>query len=81
MSLVRSFLAAGMPAVIASLGPVEDEAAHALFEQVIGNYRPEDDPAELLRRAQLAVWRQRPELAAGALLFQAYGASDEFFVP
>jgi CHAT domain-containing protein len=76
LSLVRPFLAAGTPAVIASLGPIEDEAADALFEELVRNLRSStDDAAEILRRSQVSVLQRRPRTASGALLFQVYGST------
>jgi CHAT domain-containing protein len=59
MGLVRPFLAAGVPAVVASLGPVEDRQSRdimVLFHQGLRAGKP---VSEALRQAQLS------RLAAG----------------
>ena len=81
LSLVRPFLAAGTPAVIASLGPVEDAAAHALFEGLVEGMDTSADPAELLRRAQVRLLGGESPAAAGALLFQVHGSSRGVIEP
>ena len=77
LSLVRPFLAAGVPTVIASLGSVEDTASDALFQGIVRGLRDHQDPAELLRRSQLAA--SRSASGHGGLLFSAYGSPAGVF--
>ncbi len=54
-SLATSFLAAGAPAVVASLWDVEDAAAATLFEEFHRRLAAGDPPAAALRAAQAAM--------------------------
>jgi CHAT domain-containing protein len=53
LSLARPFLAAGVPAVVASLWDVNDRASHRLLVAFHRALRRSGDVAEALRRAQL----------------------------
>lgn len=53
LSLARAFLAAGVPAVVASLGLVQDFEASSLFEVFHKRLRKGDDAMTALREAQL----------------------------
>lgn len=55
MSLARSFLAAGAPAVVASLWPVDDAEAARFFRLFYGRLKEGQAPAIALRNAQLAM--------------------------
>ena len=54
MSLSRSFLASGVPAVIASLWDVSDAASLRLLTELHRRLRSGEDPVAALRSAQLA---------------------------
>ncbi len=54
VGLARPFLAAGVPAVLASLAPVEDEHSREVLAKFHGRLRAGDSPAEALRGAQLS---------------------------
>jgi CHAT domain-containing protein len=53
-SLARSFLAAGVPAVLASLWDVDDRVAFRLLTRFHHRLRAGDDPVKALRTVQLA---------------------------
>lgn len=53
-SLARPFVAAGVPAVVASLWPVEDRATADLLIDFYSRYRAGENAASALRGAQLA---------------------------
>jgi CHAT domain-containing protein/tetratricopeptide (TPR) repeat protein len=79
-SLARPFLAAGVPAVVASLWPVDDDATALLFTEFHRQIRRGIDPATALREAQRAMiaspderWRQ-PSMWAG---FELIGGVTE----
>lgn len=55
LSLARAFLAAGAPAVVESLWPVDDEAGAELFKTFHTRLRAGADPASALQAAQLAL--------------------------
>jgi CHAT domain-containing protein len=57
VSVARAFLAAGVPAVVASLWPVEDDN-HELFTTFHRELRDRGDAAAALRAAQLIVLRR-----------------------
>jgi CHAT domain-containing protein len=52
-SLARPFLAAGVPAVIASLWDVDDAVAAKFFDRFYGHLQESFDPAAALQRAQV----------------------------
>lgn len=52
-SLARPFLAAGVPAVVASLWDVNDEVTAELFGRFYGHLRQDFDPAAALRETQV----------------------------
>jgi CHAT domain-containing protein/tetratricopeptide (TPR) repeat protein len=61
VGMVRAFMYAGAPRVVASLWNVDDRATAALMEEFYGRLlRAGEPPAAALRRAQLAV-RARPQ--------------------
>jgi CHAT domain-containing protein len=76
-SLARAFLAAGVPAVVASLWSVDDRATATLFQSFYRELRGGADPATALRDAQLALLRgtgpERSPAAWGA--FEVLGGS------
>lgn len=59
VGLARPFLVAGVPNVLASLAPVEDEHGREVLTRFHLHLRTGDSPAEALRKAQLS------QLAAG----------------
>jgi CHAT domain-containing protein len=59
LSLGRAFLAAGVPAVVASLWDVNDRSASWLFRDFYRRLRSGDTPAAALRGAQLAALASR----------------------
>ena len=64
-SLARSFLAAGTPAVLASLWEADDAAASRLMTKLHRRLRTGDDPIMALRAVQLSelarrLWRIGP---------------------
>jgi CHAT domain-containing protein len=54
-SLARSFLAAGVPRVVATLWPVNDDRASRLFEAFYRHPEAAADPAGALRAAQISL--------------------------
>ncbi|HEU4888467.1 MAG TPA: CHAT domain-containing protein [Thermoanaerobaculia bacterium] len=58
ISVARAFLAAGVPSVIATMWPIEDELAADFFPVIHGHISRGLAPAEALRAAQLD-WIQR----------------------
>jgi CHAT domain-containing protein len=58
ISIARAFLAAGVPSVIATLWPIEDEAAAEFFPIVHRHMSRGMPPAEALRAAQLELIRE-----------------------
>ncbi|HKI02904.1 MAG TPA: CHAT domain-containing protein [Thermoanaerobaculia bacterium] len=54
VGLARPFLAAGVPSVLASLAPVEDEHGREVLTRFHLQLRAGDSPAEALRAAQLS---------------------------
>jgi CHAT domain-containing protein len=79
MSLARPFLAAGVPAVVATLWDLEDRAGNEIFSVFHRRFREGDEPMEALRRAQLALISnsdpalQSPKAWAGLQVFVASG--------
>lgn len=77
-SLARPFLVAGVPTVIATLWPVEDQAAAALLVELYRRLQAGDDPAQALAGAQRALLAgtdpalRRPRAWAG---FQLLGGT------
>jgi CHAT domain-containing protein len=63
LGLVRAFLYAGSPTVVASLWPVNDEATAALMERFYRHLAAGEPVARALRKAQVAVLQQ-PERSA-----------------
>ena len=59
-SMARSFLAAGVPAVLASLWETDDEAASRLLTKLHRRLRDGDDPGMALRAVQLSELRTAP---------------------
>ncbi len=78
-SLARAFFAAGVPAVIASLWAVADEATAEFFGVFHEALAQGADPSAALRRAQLQ-WLKRPDGGWFSLptwaAFQLFGATD-----
>ncbi|MGE0444639.1 MAG: CHAT domain-containing protein [Vicinamibacterales bacterium] len=74
VSVARAFLGAGVPAVIASLWPVEDDT-HELMTAVHRQLAASSPPADALRAAQLTVLRTRGAGAAVRIWggFTAFG--------
>jgi CHAT domain-containing protein len=76
-SLARAFLAAGVPAVVASLWSVDDRATAKLFQSYYRTLRGGADPVTALRDAQLALLRstgpERSPVVWGA--FEVFGGS------
>jgi len=75
---VRPLLGDGVPAVIASLWPVDDRATAELLGRFHQRFRAGDDAPHALRSAQLAMLHRRPEkLAMSALWagFEVFGGS------
>jgi CHAT domain-containing protein len=63
VSVARMFLDAGVPSVVASLWPVDDDT-HGLFVQFHRHLRLGEDVAEALREAQLKILEERGGRAA-----------------
>ncbi len=61
VGLVRAFMAAGAPTVIASLWPVDDQAASDVMIAFYQQLRAGTPVAEALRHAQLARLRAKPD--------------------
>jgi CHAT domain-containing protein len=61
--LARAFLATGVPAVVATLWAVDDEAAARLTEVFHARLREGDSPARALRLAQIALISEPPSSA------------------
>ncbi|HXU34685.1 MAG TPA: CHAT domain-containing protein, partial [Thermoanaerobaculia bacterium] len=57
LDLSRSLLDAGVPAVIATTAPVDDDKALALFKEFYPQLRASGDPLQALRAAQLELLR------------------------
>jgi CHAT domain-containing protein len=57
-SLARAFLAAGVPAVVSSLWPIDDEAAERFFVEFHRRVAGGEDPVRALRAAQLALLKE-----------------------
>lgn len=76
-SLARSFLAAGVPAVLASLWDVDDKATFRLLTKLHRHLRAGDDPAAALRRVQLSELGKAPPAEWAA--FQLIGGSPPHF--
>ncbi|MFP5287947.1 MAG: CHAT domain-containing protein, partial [Thermoanaerobaculia bacterium] len=76
-SLARSFLAAGVPAVLASLWDVDDKATFRLLTELHRHLRAGDDPAAALRRVQLSELGKAPPAEWAA--FQLIGGSPPNF--
>lgn len=82
ISLVRGFMHAGAPRVLATLWKVDDEATAELmsyfYRQMLGEGKT---PAAALREAQIATWRQRrwqvPYFWAGFVLQGEYKGKIE----
>jgi CHAT domain-containing protein len=78
VSLARSFLAAGVPAVLASLWPLEDSTARTFFARFYGEFRRQGNALAALQDAQRALLaspdsRLRSPLAWAG--FQLFGAA------
>lgn len=77
-SLARAFLAAGVPAVVASLWNVDDRSTSRLFDAFHRNLLAGEDPVDALRNAQLGLLRSRDgkdSSPRGWGAFQVIGAS------
>ena len=72
--LVRAFLARGAEAVLASLWPLDDEAAARFFATFYAGLTPGRDLAETVAEARQAVrdWRTHPYFWASLSLFGGY---------
>lgn len=71
-SLARPFLAAGVPAVIASLWDVEDQRTAELFGRFYRHLHESFDPAAALQKAQVESIEQRTTKAAGPWAWGAF---------
>jgi CHAT domain-containing protein len=68
LSMARSFLAAGVPVVIGSLRPLDDEASARFFGEMYQRIAGGEDPVEALRDTQLWCLRGKdPALGAPRL--------------
>lgn len=79
LGLVRPFLAAGVPAVIASLWPVDDEGTRRLFATFHQTLASGVDAASALRSAQLTLLRgSQPRHRSPRVwsAFQLYGVGE-----
>jgi CHAT domain-containing protein len=61
IGLTRSFMAAGVPSVIASLGSMPDEQTAFLMTEFYKNLQSNPDKAAALRSAMLATMKQHPD--------------------
>lgn len=71
-SLARPFLAAGADAVVGTLWPIDDEATSRMISSFYDHLAEIGQPAEALRRAQLA-FLQDPDSSATWAAFQVVG--------
>ncbi len=75
IGLARPFLASGVPAVVATLWPIDDAPSQELFVRFHREYLANGDPTTALRSAQLAMLANddpalsRPGSWAGVQLF------------
>ena len=77
LSLTRSFLAAGTPAVVAELWRIDDRLAADLFVQLHERLRMGEDAVTALRGAQLAILQESDEDHRSPLIWgglQIFGA-------
>jgi CHAT domain-containing protein len=77
LSLVRPFLATGVPAVVGSLWPVPDKTPGDLVVRFYSGLESGVDPARALRAAQIEQIRAKPGTAAGWnwAAFQLHGGA------
>jgi CHAT domain-containing protein len=61
IGLTRSFMAAGVPSVIAPLGSMPDEQTAFLMTEFYKNLQSNPDKAAALRSAMLATMKQHPD--------------------
>jgi CHAT domain-containing protein len=84
MSLARSFLAAGVPAVVGSLWRVDDRASQAFFLEFHHHLQQGGEVAEALRETQVAFLSSKdsaisgPSSWGGVQLFTAGIGSDKY---
>lgn len=74
MTLARSFFAAGVPIVVATLWPVDDSIARVAANSFYGHLRDGSSPAEALRQAQVALLARNPAARADWAAFRVIGA-------
>jgi CHAT domain-containing protein/tetratricopeptide (TPR) repeat protein len=78
LGLARSFLSAGVPAVVASLWPVDDELTSRLMPPLHERLHAGEAPSQALRLAQLELLHSREGIRLAPPLwaaFQLYGTS------
>jgi CHAT domain-containing protein len=81
LSIAESFLAAGVPAVVGTLWPVDDQAALALMLSFHSHYRRGASPAVALQQAQLDALRgpagfRSPAAWASFVVLQSQGGGS-----
>jgi CHAT domain-containing protein len=82
-TLAHAFLAAGVPAVVGTLWPIEDSASAELFDHFHVAFATRHDPAEALRSAQLRMISdanprfRHPSSWAGAQLITVVSGARE----
>jgi CHAT domain-containing protein len=74
LSLATAFIAAGAPAVVATLWPVEDEATADLMVDFYQRLKANTGVAEALRQAQIAAIRRGRVDSMNWSAFQVIGA-------
>jgi len=74
ITIARSFFAAGVPVVVGTLWPVDDEAARLAARTFHEHLRRGDTPAESLRQAQLNLLTHTRSLGGDWAAFRIIGA-------
>jgi CHAT domain-containing protein len=74
VTIARSFFAAGVPVVVATLWPVDDTSARLVAQSFHQRLRAGDAPAEALRRAQLGLLLREPPSRVDWAAFRVIGS-------
>jgi len=81
LGLARAFLAAGIPAVVASHWDIDDEPAFKLLRRFHELLRGGDDPLTALRQAQLDLLRGPDPALASPHIWAAFQVTGGVFAP
>jgi CHAT domain-containing protein len=81
LGLARAFLAAGIPAVVASHWDIDDEPAFKLLRRFHELLRGGDDPLTALRQAQLDLLRGPDRALASPHIWAAFQVTGGAFAP